>query len=205
MLQIGITGGIGSGKSTVAGIFHCLGIPIYDADSHAKALMTTDGNLKESIKKEFGTLSFTDQGQLNRSYLAKEVFPNPGKLLRLNQLVHPSVAEDYRKWVTHQQSLGVPYVIKEAALLYDSGSNTFLNKIVIVTAPDQVRKDRVKQRDRRSDQEIEEIMKRQMPQEELIKKGDFIITNDGAQLLIPQVLQLHHQFLSLEKNKEGNQ
>jgi len=205
MLQIGITGGIGSGKSTVAGIFHCLGIPVYDADSHAKALMTTDGNLKESIRKEFGTLSFTDQGQLNRSYLATEVFPNPDKLRRLNQLVHPSVAEDYRKWVTHQKNLEVPYVIKEAALLYDSGSNKLLDKIVIVTAPDQVRRERVKVRDRRSDQEIEEIMKRQMTQEELVKRGDFIITNDGTKLLIPQVLQLHQQFLLMKKNKEGNQ
>lgn len=197
MLQIGITGGIGSGKSTVAAVFKCLGIPVYDADSHAKALMTTDGNLKEAIRKEFGTLSFTEQGHLNRNYLASEVFPNQDKLRRLNQLVHPRVAEDYQIWYEAQKKLRVPYVIKEAALLYDSGSNQLLDKVVVVTAPDSVRVDRVKSRDNRSDREIEAIMKRQMPQEDMVKQADFIIENDGQQMILPQIVRLHNLFSSL--------
>ena len=200
MLQIGITGGIGSGKSTVAAIFRSLGIPVYDADSHAKALMTTDGILKDLIQKEFGTLSFTEKGQLNRQYLAKEVFPNPEKLKRLNQLVHPRVAEDYVDWVNTKSSGSVSYVIKEAALLYDSGSDQMLDQVVVVTAPKELRKQRIRERDRRSDFEIEEIMKRQMPQEEMAEKADHVVINDGKQLVIPQVLNLHDFFLKLNSS-----
>lgn len=199
MLQIGITGGIGSGKSTVATVFHCLGIPVYDADRHAKALMTTDGNLKESIRKEFGTLSFTDQGQLNRNFLASEVFPNQEKLKRLNQLVHPRVAEDYQKWFNVQQNRRCPYVVKEAALLYDSGSNRLLDKVIVVAAPDSVRMERVKERDKRSDLDIETIMKRQMPQEEMIQRADFVVENDGKSMILPQILKLHQLFLTFKK------
>ena len=199
MLQIGITGGIGSGKSTVAAVFHCLGIPVYDADSHAKALMTTDGNLKEAIRKEFGTLSFTDQGQLNRNYLASEVFPNQEKLKRLNQLVHPRVAEDYQKWCDAQQKRSHPYVIKETALLYDSGSNRLLDQVIVVAAPDSVRLERVKARDKRSDREIETIMKRQMPQDEMIQRADFVVENDGKKMILPQILKLHQLFLTFKK------
>ena len=199
MLQIGITGGIGSGKSTVASVFACLGAPVYDADSHAKALMTTDGNLKEAIRKEFGTLSFTDQGQLNRNYLASEVFPNQEKLKRLNQLVHPRVAEDYQKWYDAQQKRRCPYVIKEAALLYDSGSNRLLDKVIVVAAPDSVRIERVKARDKRSDREIETIMKRQMPQDEMIQRADFVVENDGKKMILPQILKLHQLFLTFKK------
>ena len=200
MLQIGITGGIGSGKSTVAAIFRSLGIPVYDADSHAKALMTTDGILKDLIQKEFGTLSFTEKGQLNRQYLAKEVFPNPEKLKRLNQLVHPRVAEEYVDWVNTKSSGSVSYVIKEAALLYDSGSDQMLDQVVVVTAPEELRKQRIRERDRRSDFEIEEIMKRQMPQEEMAEKADHVVINDGKQLVIPQVLNLHDFFLKLNSS-----
>ena len=199
MLQIGITGGIGSGKSTVATVFHCLGIPVYDADSHAKALMTTDGNLKEAIRKEFGTLSFTDQGQLNRNFLASEVFPNQEKLKRLNQLVHPRVAEDYQKWFNVQQNRRCPYVVKEAALLYDSGSNRLLDKVIVVAAPDSVRMERVKERDKRSVLAIETIMKRQMPQEEMIQRADFVVENDGKSMILPQILKLHQLFLTFKK------
>ena len=200
MLQIGITGGIGSGKSTVAAIFRSLGIPVYEADSHAKALMNTDGILKDLIQKEFGTLSFTEKGQLNRQYLAKEVFPNPEKLKRLNQLVHPRVAEDYVDWVNTKSSGSVSYVIKEAALLYDSGSDQMLDQVVVVTAPEELRKQRIRERDRRSDFEIEEIMKRQMPQEEMAEKADHVVINDGKQLVIPQVLNLHDFFLKLNSS-----
>lgn len=200
MLLIGVTGGIGSGKSVVAAVFHCLGIPVYDADSHAKGLMTTDGILQEAIKKEFGTLSFTDQGRLNRAYLASQVFPDPEKLKKLNRLVHPRVAEDFEHWVENQKSdKAHPYVIKEAALLYDSGSNLLLDKTIVVTAPDEIRKQRVHKRDGRSFREIELIFERQMSQEEMIRKSDFTVVNDDSRLIIPQILKLHETFLQLKK------
>ncbi|MFZ9505350.1 MAG: dephospho-CoA kinase, partial [Cyclobacteriaceae bacterium] len=170
-----------------------------DADSHAKALMTTDGNLKEAIRKEFGTLSFTEQGHLNRNYLASEVFPNQDKLRRLNQLVHPRVAADYQIWYEVQQNRRCPYVVKEAALLYDSGSNRLLDKVIVVAAPDSVRMERVKERDKRSDLDIETIMKRQMPQEEMIQRADFVVENDGKSMILPQILKLHQLFLTFKK------
>lgn len=200
MLLIGVTGGIGSGKSVVALVFRCLGIPVYDADSHAKALMTTDGILQEAIKKEFGTLSFTDQGTLNRAYLASQVFPDPEKLKKLNRLVHPRVAEDFEHWVEQKKSEQThPYVLKEAALLYDSGPSQLLDKIIVVSAPDEVRKERVHKRDGRSYQEIEQIFKRQMSQEEMIGRSDFTVVNDDSRLIIPQILNLHATFLHLNK------
>jgi len=200
MLLIGITGGIGSGKSVVASVFRCLGIPVYDADSHAKALMTTDGNLQEAIKKEFGTLTYNEHGRLNRAYLASQVFSDPEKLKKLNRLVHPRVAEDFEHWVEKQNAVRTfPYVIKEAALLYDSGSNSRLDKIIVVTAPDEVRKQRVQKRDGRSPQEIEQIFERQMPQEEMIKRSDYTVSNDNRHLIIPQILNLHDIFQKLKK------
>ena len=200
MLLIGVTGGIGAGKSVVVSVFRCLGIPVYDADSHAKALMTTDRNLQEAIKKEFGTLSFTDQGLLNRAYLASQVFPDPEKLRKLNRLVHPRVAEDFEHWVEKQKSEPkIPYVIKEAALLFESGSNRQPDKIIAVTAPDEVRKQRVQKRDGRSPQEIEQIFERQMSQEEMIKRSDFMVLNDDRRLIIPQILKLNDIFQQLKK------
>jgi dephospho-CoA kinase len=195
-VQIGITGGIGSGKSLVCRIFHVLGAPVYDADSRAKKLMTTDGILINEIKKEFGTLSFNEDGTLNRELLSKTVFNNPDRLARLNSLVHPRVALDYNQW-TQEQS-GAKYCLKEAALLFESGSHQSLDKIIVVAAPDELRIKRVLQRDRhRNRADVEKIINNQMPQEEKIKKADFVIINDEKELVVPQVLKLHEWFNSL--------
>ena len=192
-LQIGVTGGIGSGKSLVCKIFLCLGVPVYDADSHAKNLMTTDGILISNIKKEFGTLSYNTDGSLNRKYLSETVFNDPKKLETLNSLVHPRVAHDYAKWVREHSHL--PYVVKEAALLYEAGSYQQLDKIIVVTAPDELRIERVVNRDpQRSREQIKAIIGQQMPQEEKVKRADFVVVNDETTLLIPQVLGLHAAF-----------
>jgi dephospho-CoA kinase len=195
MLQVGITGGIGSGKSTVALIFRTLEIPLYDADSHAKELMTTDGNLINDIKREFGSLSFTPNGELNRRYLAGEVFGNPDKLNRLNALVHPRVAENYRAWLDRQKALKRPYIIKEAALLLDPNVKPTPDHIIVVTAPDHLRMERVMHRDKREREEVLNIMERQMNQEDMVRKADFVINNDGISPLIPQVIELHQKFI----------
>jgi dephospho-CoA kinase len=195
-LQIGITGGIGSGKTLVCKIFHSLGIPIYDADSRAKILMTTDGILVEQIKKEFGMLSYNEDGSLNRKYLGQIAFDQKQKLETLNHLVHPRVAKDYEGWVsTHQH---FPYVMKEAALLFESGSYKGLDKIVVVSAPEKIRMKRVLQRDtHRTEKDVENIFGNQLSEDKKLQRADFVIINDETRLVIPQVLELHERFSSL--------
>lgn len=196
-LQIGITGGIGSGKSLVSRIFNLLGAPVYDADSRAKTLMTTDGILVSQIKKEFGVLSFHSDGGLNREYLAKHVFNDPEKLKLLNSLVHPRVGEDFNQWVKDQNSV---YVLKEAALLFEAKSNTALDKIIVVSSPEELRISRVLHRDKhRTADQVKDIIRNQLKEEEKLKLADYIITNDESRPLIPQVLELHKQFLFLAR------
>jgi dephospho-CoA kinase len=199
--QIGITGGIGAGKSTVCKIFSVLGIPTYDADSRAKAVMTTDGILVEAIKKEFGTLSFKANGELNREYLAAAVFNDDQKLKKLNALVHPRVAIDYENWLGEQT--GAPYVLKEAALLIESGSYKTLDSLLLVTAPEEVRIERVLARDKhRNKGQVKEIIKNQLDEKKKLALADFIVNNDGRHSLLEQVLKLHTQFLQKPKERQ---
>jgi dephospho-CoA kinase len=194
-LQIGITGGIGSGKSLVSRIFNLLGIPVYDADSRAKSIMTTDGILVSQIKKEFGVLSYNGDGSLNREYLAEHVFSDPEKLKLLNSLVHPRVREDFNRWLKEQNSA---YVLKEAALLFEAGSNAVLDKTIVVSAPEELRINRVLLRDKhRTAQQVRDIIRNQLKEEEKLKLADYIIVNDEGRPLIPQVLELHKQFRSM--------
>ena len=191
--QVGITGGIGSGKSLVRKIFSCLGVPTYDADSRAKEVMTTDRILTQQIQKEFGDLAYDSQGVLNRKYIAEQVFNHPERLEKLNNLVHPRMKEDYKNWLSKQTSV---YVIKEAALLYESGSAKELDKIIAVYAPEDIRIARVVKRDtHRNEAAVKEVMLRQMNEEEKMNQADFVIRNDESILVIPQVLQLHTQFM----------
>ncbi len=194
-LQIGITGGIGSGKSLACRIFNLLGVPVYDADSRAKSLMTTDGILVSQIKKEFGVLSFRENGSVNREYLAAHVFNNPEKLTVLNKLVHPRVGEDFEHWVREQHA---PYILKEAALLFEAKSNQTLDKIIVVHAPEALRIKRVLERDRhRTAQNVKDIISNQLNEEEKLKLADYTLINDESRPLIPQVLDLHKQFLAM--------
>jgi dephospho-CoA kinase len=195
-LQIGITGGIGSGKSLICKIFACLDVPIYDADSRAKSIMTTDGILVEQIKKEFGSLSYYEDGRLNREYLSVAAFNDADKLKRLNELVHPRVGADSEKWV--EENAAHPYLLREAALLFESGSFKKLDKIIVVTAPEALRVKRVLQRDKqRTEQEVIAIIRNQMTEEEKVKRADFVIHNDETELVVPQVLKLHEQFVAM--------
>lgn len=194
LLQIGITGGIGTGKSTVCKLFASLGIPIYDADSQARLLMDTNAQLKQQIVTTFGAESY-ENGQLNRRYLAQTVFGNSEKVTQLNALVHPCVAAHYATWVASQQTA---YIVKEAALLFESSSWKHLDKIIVVTAPLDVRLERIKKRDpQRTETEIQQIMAKQMPEEEKISRADYLINNDGLMPLMPQVEALHQLFNSL--------
>jgi dephospho-CoA kinase len=192
-LQIGITGGIGSGKSLICKIFQQLGVPVYNADSHAKELMTTDGILASGIKKEFGDLSYDRDGRLDRVFLAAHVFSDESRLEKLNSMVHPRVAVDYVKWVGQQGNAA--YVIKEAALLFEAGSYRLLDKIIVVSAPESLRMKRVLKRDpHRTVERFREIVEKQMPEAEKLKRADYILVNDDTTMVIPQVLKLHGQF-----------
>lgn len=196
-LQIGVTGGIGSGKSLICKIFQCLDVPVYDADSHAKGLMTTDGILVSEIKKEFGELSYNLDGSLNRKYLSSTVFNDEERLKTLNKLVHPRVGANYKQWV--DQKKNHPYVLKEAALLFESGANQSMDKVIVVYAPEELRKQRILKRDtHRTVDQVLAIMENQMPEEEKMKRADFTIRNDETALLIPQVVELHNRFISLQ-------
>ncbi|CAA9502725.1 MAG: Dephospho-CoA kinase [uncultured Segetibacter sp.] len=193
MLKIGLTGGIGSGKSVVAGIFEVLGIPVFDADSEAKLVMEKDEELVLSIQKRFGKESYTNK-KLNRKYIANIVFNDPAKLEQLNALVHPAAIEAANKWMDTQTT---PYVVKEAALLFESGSARHLDFIIGVYAPQQLRLKRVMERDNASNEQVLARMSRQMNEEEKMKLCDFVVVNDEQKLLIRQVVNLHEKFLSM--------
>jgi dephospho-CoA kinase len=196
MLKIGITGGIGSGKTIVAKVFETLGIPVYYADEAAKRLMNEDTALKESILAQFGNASYAD-GQLNRSHISSVVFADPEKLALLNSLVHPVTIKDAQQWMLQQTT---PYAIKEAALIFESGSNKELDKVIGVYAPAPLRILRVMQRDKLDRDQVLSRINRQMNEEEKMRLCDFVITNDERSMVIPQVLELHEQFLKAPPN-----
>ena len=191
MLRIGITGGIGSGKTTVADIFHVLGIPVYKSDDASKRLMVEDKDLKKNIIESFGEESYVN-GILNRKYLAAQVFNDSKKIALLNSFVHPATINDARRWTEKQNSA---YTIKEAALIFESGSDEFLDYVIGVKSPLSLRVERAMRRDNVARQQVEARMKLQMDEDEKMKRCDFIIINDEQQMLIPQVLLLHERFL----------
>jgi len=191
MKVIGITGGIGSGKTTVCRIFEQLGVPVYYADDRAKMLMNTSATLREGIITEFGSEAYTDQG-LNRAYLAGLVFSTPERLAKLNALVHPAVADDFDEWV--EQHAKEPYVMKEAAILFESGAYQGVDITVLVIAPEDIRIERVVGRDGVMPDDVRKRLANQWTQERKAKLADHIINNDGFHLLIPQVLELHRKF-----------
>jgi len=193
MLKIGITGGIGSGKTVVAKVFETLGIPVYYADEAAKRLMNEDEVLKEKIQLQFGKESYVE-GKLNRSFIASVVFSNPDKLALLNSLVHPVTIADAHQWMLQQTT---PYAIKEAALTFESGSNKGLDKIIGVYAPAPLRILRAMQRDHTGRKEVVARMNRQMNEEEKMRLCDYVITNDEQSMILPQILELHQKFLAL--------
>ncbi len=191
MLRIGITGGIGSGKSTVCKIFEVLGIPIYNADAAARRLMNENQELKKKIIGLFGTDSYKD-GELNRPFIASLVFNNKTKLEQLNALTHPATILDALKWMELQSS---PYIIKEAALIFETGSSEHLDLVIGVYTPAPLRIQRIIQRDNVTKEEVLQRMNRQINEDIKMRLCDFVVTNDGQQLLISQVLQLHQQLL----------
>lgn len=193
MLRIGITGGIGSGKSTVAHVFEILGIPVYYADAEAKKMMNEDEELKEQIIHTFGAATY-EHGTLNRKLLASIVFADKTKLALLNSLVHPATIRHGKQWMDRQQT---PYVIKEAALIFESGSQEYLDYVIGVSAPLHLRIQRAMQRDKVSREEIIDRMKHQINEEIKMRLCDFIIKNNEQELVIVQVMALDKKLRAL--------
>ena len=189
ILRIGLTGGIGSGKTTVAHIFETLGIPVYYSDDAAKKIMNENVVLQQQIIQYFGEESYIN-GQLNRPYLAEVIFNNDEKRTLLNSLVHPLTIDDANNWMLQKNT---PYAIKEAALIFESDVWKHLDKVVGISAPYELRLQRAMQRDNISREAVEARMAKQMNEEEKMKRCDYILYNDEQQLLIPQVIALHER------------
>lgn len=191
MLKVGITGGIGSGKTTVCQIFERLGVPVYYADQRAKELMEDDKQLVAAIRQELGEDIYDTEGKLQRKKLAEIVFNNEEKLVKLNSLVHPAVFKDNQSWNEVLAKKGYAYTLKEAALLVETGSYLTLDKLIVVSAPEEDRIKRVMERDQATREQVVARIKAQMPEEQKVKYADYIIYNDTIMDLVPQVTKIH--------------
>jgi dephospho-CoA kinase len=192
MKKIGITGGIGSGKSTVSKLFQLLDVPVYNADDKAKFLMNNDALLIEKIKNIFGNTIYCNH-ELDRKKMAAQVFEQPFLLQQLNEIVHPAVFADFDNWCNQYQHL--PYILKEAALIFETILHQKLDEIIMVSAPENLRIERVMQRDNISHEQVLARIKNQMPEAEKLNRADYIIYNNKEQLIIPQVIKLHQKFI----------
>jgi dephospho-CoA kinase len=197
MLGVGITGGIGSGKTTVCRFFEFLRVPVYYADIRAKQLMQEDNGLIAGIKSAFGDSAYDAGGRLNREYLAEHVFGDPDKLKRLNELVHPAVWQDSSGWM--QAHEGHPYVLYEAAILFESGGHRFLDRTITIYAPEELRIKRVMARDGVDREDVLARMKNQMNEEQKMQLADYVINNDGKHSLVNQVLNIHKELIALSE------
>jgi dephospho-CoA kinase len=193
MKKIGLTGGIGSGKSTIAEVFKILNIPVYNSDDRAKALMNENQQLMKEISKIFGSHIYQN-GALNRAELGAIVFKNPELLQQLNAVVHPAVGADFNSWCASQNT---QYVIKEAAIIYETGINKMLDGVIAVIAPNELRIKRVLKRPGMTEELINDRMSRQLPTESLVDKANWLINNDETVLVIPQVLKVHEEILMM--------
>lgn len=192
MFIVGITGGIGSGKTTVCKIFEVFGVPVYYADERAKWLLNNDNLIKESVISLLGSDAYLN-GLLNRVYIANKVFNDSTLLEAYNNIIHPAVAED--TLIFSSKYLDKPYILKEAALLVETGSYLTLDKLIVVTSSLQERINRVIQRDNVTEKEVLVRIKNQLPEEEKLKVADYIIVNDGNSSLIEQVKAIHQELL----------
>ncbi|MBX3105634.1 MAG: dephospho-CoA kinase [Bacteroidetes bacterium] len=193
MKAVGITGGIGSGKTFVASLFHELGIPVYDADTAAKLLMNSDSKLKNGLQQLLGHSLYDADGNLNRKKMSELIFNDSTLRLKVNALVHPCVQLDFEKWITEQQA---PFVLKESAILFEAGADKGLDTVICVTAPVDLRIKRTVERDKSDIAKVTAIMQAQMDDELRNKKCAFVILNDGKTALLPQVLAVYEKILN---------
>ena len=198
VLRVGLTGGIGSGKSTAAQIFEVVGIPVYYADTVAKRLMNEDVELRSAIIKIFGEEAYKNNS-LDRKYISSIVFSDHAKLESLNAIVHPATKKNSEQWM-HRQT--TPYAIHEAALIFEAKVSDRLDYVIGVSSPEELRIKRAMERDNVSREEVMKRMNKQLNEEAKMSRCDFVLVNDELQLLIPQVLDLHQKLLDLSKQKK---
>lgn len=191
MLKVGITGGIGSGKSIVCKVFKALQVPVYNADQRAKILVETNPEVRSQIIKIFGKNAYLGS-KYNRKYIAGKVFNNKILLDKLNSIIHPRVEKDFNEWV---KKYNTHYVIEEAAILFESGADKAMDHTMVVDAPEKLRISRIRERDGLSEDEIYERMQNQLPADKLRSLADWVIDNNDKVLVLPQILQLHHTFI----------
>ena len=193
MIKVGITGGIGSGKSLLCQVFERLGVPVFYADYQAKWLYDNDQNIRRELIRYFGPEIY-GPGGMKRAVLASKIFSDPGALEKVNQVVHPVVREKFLQWCRTYQHL--PYVLEEAAILFESGAHEQLDRTILVYAPQETRIQRVMERDQVSGKAVQERMRHQVPDEDKMDQADFIIYNDGSRMVIPQILEIHRTLIS---------
>jgi len=187
MIKVGITGGIGSGKSTVCKVFKVLGIPVFEADSVARQLMNSDATVRTQLIRLFGSAVYLPDQTIDRKFLSGIVFNNPSLLADLNQIVHPAVRFTFEEWCGQQHS---PYVIQEAAILFESGFYKMMDKIIVVATDQTERIQRVMKRDKISEEQVSQRIRNQWTDEQRIKLADFVICNNDNELIIPQVVEI---------------
>lgn len=186
-LAIGITGGIGSGKSTVCKVFKLLGVPVFEADLVAKNLINSNAEIRNGLIQHFGKDIYSSDNKINRKMLASLIFNDDLLMENVNRLVHPAVRNEYLKWFKQQNSA---YIIHEAAILFESGFYKMMDFTILVSAPEEIRINRVKGRDNIAPEMVKSRMLKQMPDEEKRKLADFELVNDNKKLLIPQIIEI---------------
>lgn len=195
MIKVGITGGIGSGKTIVCQVFELFGVPVYYSDEESKKLLDADAEVKKQIISTFGNAVINEQGNVDRKKLAAIVFADKSKLQLLNGIMHPAVAKHFDEWVKNNSEH--KYILKEAAILFESGANKLVDKIITVTAPEELKIKRAMKRDNITEEQVKQRMKNQWTDAEKMKLSDFVIYNDETQLLIPQILAIHEKLTAL--------
>src|SRR6056297_3398049 len=188
MIKVGITGGIGSGKTMVCRIFQELGMPVFYADDEAKKILDKDTDVKKELKRLFGEDIYTKTG-INKTRLASIIFNDSATLKQVNEIIHPKVREYFNKW--SQEHSDFPYIIEEAAILFESGAFKDMDINIIVSAPEELKIQRIMERDKIDRQSVVDRMKNQMGEREKMKMADLVIVNDGNQMIIPQILEIH--------------
>jgi len=197
MLKVGLTGSIGSGKSTIAGVFKVLGIPVYTADDEAKKILDLP-EVVQLIVTEFGAGLLTEEGKIHRQMLAAIVFNNANSLAKLNSIIHPRVKKHFTDWMSNQTD--TPYLIQEAAIIYESGFDVFFDKMIVVAAPAEERIARVVKRDVMARDQVLLRMDKQWNEALKLKKADFVIHNGENDMAIQQVLAIHKKLIDLNEN-----
>ena len=196
MNLIGLTGGIGSGKSTVAALFRTLGIPVYESDSRAKELMHSDDQLRQKIISLFGPEAYVSDGVLNRKWIASLDFNDQSLLEKLNNIIHPAVYEDLKKWADEELQKQAPYLIQESAILFEENLSKRMKSVILVVADEETRIYRVTKRDTVSREDVLDRMRNQWNDFEKIPLSDYVIYNDGERSLIDQVMDIDQMIRS---------